>query len=539
LVHHAKYAEEFGLVSDLAPRAAKEASDVGAHHEAATLYSIAIDVSEHGSFQQAELYERHAYECYLTYQLSAAIASQQQALTLWRNRDQKLREGDALRFLSRLWWFAGDRVQAVQFGSMAIEVLGKLETAFRERAWAYSNFAQLEMLSENTASTLIWGKKAIELATEINDQEVLSHALNNVGTALLRTPYGRVEGEANLRESLAIALSCKFQEHAARSYVNLGYTFFLIKQYAKATEALVLGIKYCEESDLDFLRYYMMACMASVKFETGSWEDARTISQQLYVNAHHILVNIIATLTLAKISMRQGDFEKAKGLISEIRDTAMATNEIQRVIPLITSQLEFAWLTGEPVDQHLLSDVESKFFAVKDNSWFYAEYAYWKHRVGLLREELVNNFVTPVRLEFVGDWKAASVAWEKIGCPYEQALALMDGDEQSQREGLGILDRLKATGTINHYRRKLNLKTAKSVTKGPRESTLNNPGQLTDRQIDILKLLEAGLQNKEIAEKLFISPKTVDHHISAILTKFNVNSRAKAVIEAKKLGNLL
>jgi ATP/maltotriose-dependent transcriptional regulator MalT len=539
LVHHAKYAEEFGLVSDLAPRAAKEASDVGAHREAATLYSIAIDVSEQGSFQQAELYERHAYECYLTYQLSAAIASQQQALTLWRNRDQKLREGDALRFLSRLWWFAGDRGQAVQFGSMAIEVLDNLETPLRERAWAYSNFAQLEMLSENTASTLTWGKKAIELATQINDQEVLSHALNNVGTALLRTPYGRAEGEANLRESLAIGLRCKFQEHAARSYVNLGYTFYLIKEYAKAKEALTLGIKYCEERDLDFLRYYMMACMASVNLETGNWENARVISLQLYANAHHVLVKIIATLTLAKIAMREGDFKKAKELNTEIRDAAMATKEIQRILPLVTSELEFGWLTGEVIDQNLLSEVESKFFSTKNNSWFYTEYAYWKRRVGSLPDEDVNNFLTPLKLEFAGDWKAASLAWEKIGCPYEQALALMDGTEESQNEGMRILNNLKATGTINHYRRKLNLKSPKPATKGPRESTLNNPGQLTDRQIDILKLLHVGLQNKEIAEKLFISPKTVDHHISAILTKLEVSSRTKAVIEAKKLGILV
>ena len=82
------------------------------------------------------------------------------------------------------------------------------------------------------------------------------------------------------------------------------------------------------------------------------------------------------------------------------------------------------------------------------------------------------------------------------------------------------------------------MKGVKHVSRGPRESTLNNPGQLTGRQIDILNLLRDGLQNKEIADKLFISPKTVDHHISAILSKLEVNSRAKAVLEAQKLGVL-
>jgi len=84
----------------------------------------------------------------------------------------------------------------------------------------------------------------------------------------------------------------------------------------------------------------------------------------------------------------------------------------------------------------------------------------------------------------------------------------------------------------------MKMKGVKHVSRGPRESTLNNPGQLTGRQIDILNLLRDGLQNKEIADKLFISPKTVDHHISAILSKLEVNSRAKAVLEAQKLGVL-
>ncbi len=538
LVHHAKYAEEFGLVSDLAPRAAKMASDVGAHREAATLYSMAIDVAEIGSFSQAELYERHAYECYLTYQLPAAIASQQQALTIWRNRSQSLREGDALRFLSRLWWFAGDRSQAVQFGSMAIEVLDKLENALRERAWAYSNFAQLQMLSETTVGALHWGNQAIELAKDINDKEILSHALNNVGSAMLRTPLQQELGEKYLRESLDIALKAKFQEHAARSYVNLGFTFYVIKQYEKAKEALALGIKYCEEQDLDFLRYYMLGTMASVDLETGRWHEAETIASKLHNNPQHGLVKILATLVLAKLAMRRGQFEKAETLISEIKSPVMATNELQRIIPLIAAELELAWLTGKRVDIAPLEELEQTLLFTKDKSWFYSDYIYWKHRLSILKPGATGTILTPLKFEISGDWQSASKAWEQLGSSYEQALASMNGNEESQLNSFRILEGLGATAAVNRYKNKFKSTGGKNIPKGPRESTLNNPGQLTDRQIDILKLLKSGLQNKEIAEKLFISPKTVDHHISAILAKLEVNSRAKAVVEAQKLGIL-
>ena len=75
----------------------------------------------------------------------------------------------------------------------------------------------------------------------------------------------------------------------------------------------------------------------------------------------------------------------------------------------------------------------------------------------------------------------------------------------------------------------------KSIPRGARKSTRANTASLTDRELDILRLLEKGLQNKEIANRLFISAKTVDHHISSIFFKLEVNTRAKAVQEAIRL----
>ena len=76
----------------------------------------------------------------------------------------------------------------------------------------------------------------------------------------------------------------------------------------------------------------------------------------------------------------------------------------------------------------------------------------------------------------------------------------------------------------------------KKLPRGKRKTTKSNPGQLTDREMAIVKLLHKGMQNKEIAEQLFISPKTVDHHISSILFKLDVNSRSNAAQEAVRLG---
>jgi DNA-binding NarL/FixJ family response regulator len=75
----------------------------------------------------------------------------------------------------------------------------------------------------------------------------------------------------------------------------------------------------------------------------------------------------------------------------------------------------------------------------------------------------------------------------------------------------------------------------RNIPRGRRKSTLSNPAQLTSRELDVLHLLKEGMQNKEIAGKLFISGKTVDHHISSILFKLDVNSRTKAVTEAVRM----
>jgi DNA-binding NarL/FixJ family response regulator len=82
------------------------------------------------------------------------------------------------------------------------------------------------------------------------------------------------------------------------------------------------------------------------------------------------------------------------------------------------------------------------------------------------------------------------------------------------------------------------MKGIERIPRGPRASTTNNLAGLTTRQMDVLELLSAGMNNKEIATRLFLSEKTVDHHISAILSKLDVTSRVKAVAKAKEIGVL-
>ena len=174
---------------------------------------------------------------------------------------------------------------------------------------------------------------------------------------------------------------------------------------------------------------------------------------------------------------------------------------------------------------------------VEHTSKFYQknEFVFW-FKQARKQQLQIQEFYEGFRVDNVTEARNAANLWEQIGCPYEQALTLFEGDEAYKRKAIAIVHQL---GAIDVYEKmKLQMRTSgiKSIPRGLRRSTQANSAQLTVRELDVLQLLEEGIQNKEIASRLFISPKTVDHHISSILFKLDVDSRTKAVRKASQLG---
>jgi len=142
----------------------------------------------------------------------------------------------------------------------------------------------------------------------------------------------------------------------------------------------------------------------------------------------------------------------------------------------------------------------------------------------------------PFARQVAGDWRRAAAAWERLGCPYERARALADGDEPAQLAALEIFVRLGARPDLERLRQRLRAGGVRHIPRGPRASTRDNPRGLTAREAEIAALLAGALTNARIGARLHISPKTVDHHVSAILGKLGVGSREEAGREAVKLG---
>ena len=145
----------------------------------------------------------------------------------------------------------------------------------------------------------------------------------------------------------------------------------------------------------------------------------------------------------------------------------------------------------------------------------------------------------PWSLELAGRPADAAAYWSERGAPYEAAIALAQSDDEpSLRRAHDALRELGVPAATAIVARRLRERGVRGLSRGPRQSTRGNRAQVTARELDVLRLLADGLRNAEIAERLFLSPRTVDYHVSSLLRKLGARTRGEAVAAARRL-NLL
>lgn len=536
LAHHAGAADDTEALCSYAPQAGAEAARVGAHREAARHYGVALaHANALGDEARAELFEKAAFELHLIGRMDEAIAAQRSVLTLRRAAGDARGEGDALRWLSRLSYLAGDRIAAERLAHEAVGALERLSSG-PELAMAYANESHLAMLTDDCDNAVRWGEKAIALAERFGRQDIVCATLNNVGTALQWTDEAR--GRATLERSLALALELNDQMHAARAYTNAACLEANLRRTIPAHRTLAAGIAYCAERDLDTWRDYMKGWLAEQLLRDGRFDEAAQTALEVLMNPNASrLVRFPAAAALARTRLRRGDPE-ADAPFREIHSFLATGMESQRFLHFATIVAERAWIAGDDVGQALDVLRQAAPIAVTTkNTWMMGEVAHWRRKFGDVCD-LPDGAAFPYKLQLKGDWDAAAVAWAALPSPFEEAMALLDGDDAAQRRALSILDGLGANAAAERARSDLRARGVKNVARGPRASTRANAAGLTRRQMDVLALIDRGLSNAEIAEKLFVSAKTVDHHVSAILAKLDATTRGEAAAIARDAGLL-
>lgn len=531
LAFHAEAAGDGAAVLRYASAAARQAARLASHREAATQFERALRFADEAApATRAELYQGYADEVSLLDRWQEAEVAGERALALWRQTGDRLREGDALRRLSRIRWNMCRGREAVAAAEAAVSTLEPLGHS-AELARAYATFANQRMLYSDHDAAIDLALRAQELARRFGARDVLSDALNTQAASAAAKGLDCWSGQ--LRRALDIALTAGHQVQAGRAYSNLGGIYSDKREFAQAKQYLAEGIAYCDENDITTYAMCLRGEKSTLLERIGQWDESIALSTQLLDNASSSPANRLSALTrLGILRARRGEPD-VWAFLDEAAAKADETGEPLQRVSVRLARAEAHWLEGAPPalrEAELADDV-----CASSDPWLRGAIAVWLGRTGSPRP-VPEGIAQPYRLLLDGDPVEAARAWTQLGCPYETALALISAPDQAAvRDGLGILTDLGASAACRIARRQLRAIGARSIPAGPRTSTRAHPFRLTRREQEVLDLIRGAYTNAEIAAKLVISPKTVDHHVSAILAKLAVPTRAAAARRAALL----
>jgi DNA-binding CsgD family transcriptional regulator len=535
LAHHAELAADGDAVRAYAPAAAERAATLRAHREAAAQYARALRFADGLTpDQQAAMLEGRSYECYLTGQLSEAVAARESAVETWRSLGNRLKEGESLRWLSRLAWYQGRRAEAEQAGRAALEILEALPPG-PQLAWAYSNLSQLHMLAREHAQAIDWGTKAAALAEQLGETEVRIHATTNVASARIVSDdeRGWPELEACLREARAAG----FEDHAGRIYGNLISSATKLCRLAQAERYGDEGLAYCREHDLDLYRLHLLGWRAMMLLRRARWTDACEAAEVVLANPQASPVSRIqALVALGCVRVRRGDAGAMDALDEALR-LALVTAELQRLGPVRAARAEAAWVRGDHDEAGREARVGLDLAIKHDDQALTAELALWLWRSGGL-SKLPAAATGPFARQIAEGWEAAAQGWQELGCPYEAALAMLDGDAAAVRQALAIFGRLGARPVAALATDRLRALGVRDVRRGVATPTPATASRLSERETEVATLVARGYSNRQIAEALVIGQRTAENHVAHICAKLGLNSRSQVAAWAVRHGLL-
>jgi DNA-binding CsgD family transcriptional regulator len=326
-------------------------------------------------------------------------------------------------------------------------------------------------------------------------------------------------------QSAAVAKCEQDAEKVGSAYMNVLEYAAMERRSDIVDQHASDAVDYCTEHGLDLWTRYLEAFTARSLMDRGRWDDATAALPRNVESSSSPLPRGAANFVLGVMRSRRGD-SGAGAILLEAAELASG-GQSQLRTAILAATLEARWLgvaielPTEAAISELLTEADQQ-----HARWDVAAAAWWAKCVGL-DLPMLERGSSPWWLMIDGQFERAATEWRTMGCPYEEAVALcLNSPADDLDTGLALLDRLGAKSARAAVTRDLRLAGRRHIPRGVRTTTRSNPAGLTPRELEVAGLLAEGLRNVDIAERLVVTPKTVDHHVSAVLTKLAVSNRS-------------
>lgn len=524
LAHHAERCGDSAAVLHHAVRAGRAAFQAGAIRDAASFYRSALTHCDLTHPERATLLEELADTLAPLVDLDAGLQALDEALVLRARQGDDRLLGLALARKCRITANAGDHHKAGQAFAEASALLASAGTD-DDLSMLHANYAISVLLRAPLSEALANAEQALALAREPGSRIA---ALSVIATA-----HGVHGDYAKASEALRTALDLAAEtDQTARGPET-------------AARRNIVGLAVLNHAYADAIREGEKQLAFAIRTRRLSLEEAVRVEMARAYAGRGDFATALAQLDLLPVSeLGSGGTAQVAAALRETINRRRNPQHAPATRPpfarprlgvsdtgvILRLQAESCWLDGcgDEIPGLLRPSIDSQ-----PNRWHRGEVAWWLHVTGD-DQGATPDLAEPFELMIRDRWSEAADAWEQIGAPLWQAYALgFSPDADDARRGLSITDELGAAGAKrailrSRQERGLPLPAMSSRRTGP----------LTARQLDVLKLVARGMTNGQIAEQLFLSERTVAHHVAAILRALEVGTRMAAAQRAAERGYL-